>query len=285
MDSEISALKLAFSSNNDWFEYSTVVVLAGLVFELVVLFALHKTASWREKSVLIAGTLIIAIGVAGEWHFGSKATAAALRLQAIADEKVAMLASETASANEAAGKANERAAELKLALEKEIAARQPRRITAAQREQIVEALKLEPKGPISVTWKLFDEEAVQFGKDVLETLRAAGYDPKEERGAFSFGIPGQWLLVADQSWLGKPTYAGGIQAALKKMSRAARSRSPHGAPALLGLGVESNTGQTTLPQICCALHSEMQCGDKMQDLEKMAAKLLETARKLPPGAT
>jgi hypothetical protein len=25
-------------------------------------------------------------------------------------------------------------------------------------------------------------------------------------------------------------------------------------------------------------------GDKMQDLEKMAAKLLETARKLPPGA-
>ena len=65
---------------------------------------------------------------------------------------------------------------------------------------------------------------------------------------------------------------------------AARSRSPHGAPALLGLGVESDTGQTTLPQICCALHSEMQCGDKMQDLEKMAAKLLETASKLPPGA-
>jgi hypothetical protein len=28
----------------------------------------------------------------------------------------------------------------------------------------------------------------------------------------------------------------------------------------------------------------MQCGDKMQDLEKMAAKLLETASKLPPGA-
>jgi hypothetical protein len=25
-------------------------------------------------------------------------------------------------------------------------------------------------------------------------------------------------------------------------------------------------------------------GDEMQDLEKMAAKLLETARKLPPGA-
>ena len=28
----------------------------------------------------------------------------------------------------------------------------------------------------------------------------------------------------------------------------------------------------------------MQCGDKMQDLEKMAAKLLEAASKLLPGA-
>ena len=54
--------------------------------------------------------------------------------------------------------------------------------------------------------------------------------------------------------------------------------------ALLALGVESDTEQTTLPRICCVLHSEMQCGEKMQDLEKMAAKLLETARKLPPGA-
>src|ERR1700733_3101021 len=123
MDSEVSALKAAFSLNNDWFEYSTIIVLAGLVFELVVLFAAHKTASWREKSVLIAGTVIIAIGVAGEWDFGSKANTAALRLQAIADEKVATLTRETAKANEIAAKANERTAELKLELDKEVAAR------------------------------------------------------------------------------------------------------------------------------------------------------------------
>jgi hypothetical protein len=53
-----------------------------------------------------------------------------------------------------------------------------------------------------------------------------------------------------------------------------------GSPALLALGVESDTEQTTLPRICCVLHSEMR-GDKMQDLEKMAAKLLETVT-LPP---
>ena len=66
--------------------------------------------------------------------------------------------------------------------------------------------------------------------------------------------------------------------------REGSSRSPHGEQRWRAMGVESDTGQTTLPQICCALHRAMQCGDKMQDLEKMAAKLLETARKLPPGA-
>jgi hypothetical protein len=48
-------------------------------------------------------------------------------------------------------------------------------------------------------------------------------------------------------------------------------------------GVVPDTEQTTLPKICSVVPSEMH-GDKMQDLEKMAAKLLETARKLPPGA-
>jgi hypothetical protein len=54
------------------------------------------------------------------------------------------------------------------------------------------------------------------------------------------------------------------------------------APLALG-GVVPDTEQTTLPKICSVVPGEMH-GDKMQDLEKMAAKLLETARKLPPGA-
>jgi hypothetical protein len=68
------------------------------------------------------------------------------------------------------------------------------------------------------------------------------------------------------------------------LSDAGRSRPPHGALALLGLGVESDTGQTTLPQNLLCSATAKCSGDKMQDLEKMAAKLLETARKLPPGA-
>jgi hypothetical protein len=112
MDPEVSALKLAFSINNEWFEWSTIVVIVGLVFELVTLLAVHRTTSWREKTILIAGTLIIAIGVAGEWHFGSKASAAALRLQAIADEKVAVLSKDAAEAKKGAADASERAAQL-----------------------------------------------------------------------------------------------------------------------------------------------------------------------------
>jgi hypothetical protein len=217
MDTEVSALKAAFSVSNDWFEYSTIVVLAGLVFELVVLFALHKTASWREKSVLIAGTFIIAIGVAGEWHFGSEATAAALRLQAIADEKVATLIKETAKANEVAAKANERTAELKLALEKEVAARQPRTISAQQHDQIVEYLKnTNPKGPITVVWKLFDEEAEKFGRQVIAALKDSGFDVTEGRGPFGFGERGAWIAVRDlEKVKAAPSAIGAVQGAFR----------------------------------------------------------------------
>jgi hypothetical protein len=95
---EVEALKAAFSFNNALFEWSTVIVLGGLIFELVMLLAFHKTGSWKEKLVLISGTLMIALGVAGEWHFGSKASAAATRLQEISDEKIAAFSREAAEA-------------------------------------------------------------------------------------------------------------------------------------------------------------------------------------------
>jgi hypothetical protein len=133
-----------------------------------------------------------------------------------ANERAAQLGREAAEATKTAALANERAAELKLALEREIAARQPRRITSAQQSQIVDTLRQAAKGPVSVTWKLFDEEATQYGKDVEAALKAAGYDVKEERGAFSFGIPGQWMMVPDRFWFERPTYAGEIQTALQK---------------------------------------------------------------------
>jgi len=180
MESEVAALKLAFSTNNAWFEWSTIVVLAGLAFELVTLLVFHKTASWREKSILIAGTLIIAIGVAGEWHFGSKASSAALRLQAISDEKVATLGKDTADAKRDAANAVERAAKL----EKEAAAL---RLQLAERTAPLVARRLSPDQIETLVRELSgsglivgvtsgggdDKEIKDFADDFVGAFRAA----------------------------------------------------------------------------------------------------------------
>jgi hypothetical protein len=139
------------------------------------------------------------------------------------NEEIARLHLETAQANERAANleketatANERSAELKLALEKEIAARQPRLINPQQRMQLVAALtKIISKGGITVTWKLFDEEAEIFGTQILEALKESGFDAKEMRGPFGFGIPGQWILVRDlKEYQTERSWVGDVQAAL-----------------------------------------------------------------------
>jgi hypothetical protein len=116
-------------------------------------------------------------------------------------------------------KANERTAELKLALEKEIAARKPRTITPEQRARIVEMLRTEPRGSVVVVWKAFDEEAERFAKAVVSVLKDAGYDASEYAGPaiLSFGIPGQWITVRDPAWLKRPSYAGSIQATFDRI--------------------------------------------------------------------
>jgi hypothetical protein len=108
------------------------------------------------------------------------------------------------------------AAKMRADLEKEIAARQPRLINPEQRVQLVAALtKINLKGKLTVTWKLFDEEAERFGKQILESLNEAGFDAKEIRGSFGFGIPGQWILLRDlEKYQHEPSWIGDVQAAL-----------------------------------------------------------------------
>jgi len=75
------------------------------------------------------------------------------------------------------------AAKMRADLEKEIAARQARLINPQQRVRLVAALtKITPKGELTVTWKLFDEEAERFGKQILEALNEAGFNAKRYAG-------------------------------------------------------------------------------------------------------
>jgi hypothetical protein len=93
---------------------------------------------------------------------------------------------------------------------------QPRLITPQQRLRLVAALsKITPKYELTVTWKLFDEEAERFGKQILEALNEAGFDAKEVRGPFGFSIPGQWVVVRDlQKYQNKLLWVGSVQDAL-----------------------------------------------------------------------
>ncbi len=124
--------------------------------------------------------------------------------------------SEIATANAEAAKANERSAELKLALEKEIAARQPRHVNQQKLPQLIANLaKITNKGAITVTWKLFDEEAERFGKEILSALKEGGFDAKEARGPLGFGIAGQWVMVRDlRKYQAHPSWVGEVQAVL-----------------------------------------------------------------------
>jgi hypothetical protein len=95
---------------------------------------------------------------------------------------IAQSEAETGNANEAAAKANERTVELKLALEEEIAARQPRHINPQQYAQLQAALtKIADKGEITLSWKLFDEEAERFGRQILQELIDSGFVERSPR--------------------------------------------------------------------------------------------------------
>lgn len=122
-----------------------------------------------------------------------------------------------AMADAEAATANERAAELKLALEKEIVATQPRKITPEQHAQLVDELsKIEPKGAISVTWKMFDEEASAFGKQLLGCFQEAGFDARAVDGPLGFGLSGQWIMLRDLTkFQTAPSWVGGVQTDLK----------------------------------------------------------------------
>ena len=115
-----------------------------------------------------------------------------------------------AESNERAAKLEKEAQELKF----ELAKLQPRNITPGQHAMIVSFLQNTDKGPVVVIWKQFDEEAENFAKQIMDVLKDAGFDVKEDHGPMTFGRAGTWIVVRDlQKLQTTPSYAGAIQAA------------------------------------------------------------------------
>jgi hypothetical protein len=73
-----------------------------------------------------------------------------------------------------------------------------------------------PKGEIVVGWKLFDEEAEQFAKQIIFALNEAGFAAKEGNGPLSFGQKGAWIIVRDlKAAQTAPTPIGAVQGAFR----------------------------------------------------------------------
>ncbi|HEY8334233.1 MAG TPA: hypothetical protein VIQ05_10625 [Tardiphaga sp.] len=132
---------------------------------------------------LVAGSLLAAAAVAltGFSSFVSWKTASIT--QRISDEKIAdatargdAARADAAKAMSETAKANERAAELALAIE----ARKNRTFTETQKKAIVDRLvPLPDKGKVLINVLMSDGEAFQFSDQVLSVLKDAGYDVEE----------------------------------------------------------------------------------------------------------
>lgn len=88
---DIEGLKALAAHNQLLADWSTRVVLLGLLAEIGVTFAYTKEKSRSEIILGVLATMVIALGVYGEVRFGSRAAQEAATLQSISDEKVAEL--------------------------------------------------------------------------------------------------------------------------------------------------------------------------------------------------
>src|SRR5437867_2032527 len=87
---ELEALKTTLVRNQEISGWCTIAVFAGLVAEYTILLWLKRhDLSRTELTLTILAGLAIAGGVYGEFHFGSKASEAALKLEEISEAKIA----------------------------------------------------------------------------------------------------------------------------------------------------------------------------------------------------
>lgn len=181
--------------------------------------------------VFVSTALIVCLGIVKEHHWDvlreehrEKITLLATKSEkaradvekahaeiANANKAIEEARADTAKALAETAKSNERSAELKLALEREIAARQPRQISPEQHVKLVAALStIVGKGKLTVTWKMHDEESERFARQLLGVLIEAGFDAIDAEGSLSFGpgAMGQAILVREpekfegRSWIG-----------------------------------------------------------------------------------
>jgi hypothetical protein len=170
MTPDAETLKSVFATNRNFAGWATIAVFVGLLGDIAVIFLFRTDKSRSETWLAFICTLIIAVGVYGEYNFGSKAAQAADQLQQLFERDIAF--------------AKRDAAEAQLELAKFKA---PREISLDQRKRIVSRCKGFPKTPFIL---LVDPspEAVSFLAVIEDILvSSCGWSPHSDN-VFGFAV-------------------------------------------------------------------------------------------------
>jgi hypothetical protein len=152
-------LKAAFSTNTRWAELSTIAVFFGLLGDIFVIFVFDmrdETKSRWEIGLAFAASLIIAVGVCGEWRFGHNASNASSQLQTKSDERIAELTREAATERQ-----------ITAALESKT---KGRTLTPEQRQVIARKCKSIAGRTVFITSYTGDVEALKLGLQIKAAL-------------------------------------------------------------------------------------------------------------------
>ncbi len=147
---EAEALRLFIAHNQSYSDWSTLVVVFGLIGDVAVIFLYTKDRPLSEILLSAFCTTIIILGVYGEYHFGSKAAQGNAQLRMISDTKLAdaedrlgkaegglrIAIGEAGEANERAAKNEKEAARLRIENTRLLALIQPRSLSLEQRQDI-----------------------------------------------------------------------------------------------------------------------------------------------------
>ncbi len=194
MSNACDKLRSDIDRNKSRSHWAAWLIIIGLAMEAA--FALNFPAgrSIIENWSPVITNALIALGVYGEIHFSGKASRAQKALQSLSDERVA-------ESESRAAEANQKTAELQIALEKERQRRLGRTITKDQFD-IFQTLR----GKVSKVYVICDRdpEALYFSGQITTALKHAGIELvmlPARTGDVGTGL----LIMLGSAWPGKAT--------------------------------------------------------------------------------
>ena len=215
---KIANLESSLDKFEFWLTFATALVILGLILVCrseirEAIATLKKEWSWRSLGV-IAGGILITVGVVGELALQFFASSQRTALRKAHDAVVAGFQKEAADAREQASNAEEHAAQIKKDQAQLRKDTEDERLARVKIEERVAWRKLDPKAqseislhlsrfakePALIAYNPNDMEAFNFASDIAATLHAAEWEVavaepvavqslREEPGAFGTNRP------------------------------------------------------------------------------------------------